>query len=96
MANINPTIPPSSGGGGTAGVTTVNGRDGDVTLSKADVGLSNVNNTSDAAKPISTATQNALNLKADTSALGTIASHNLTISTATPTGGADGDLWIRI
>lgn len=34
-------------------------------LSKSDVGLGNVNNTSDADKPISTATQNALNLKAD-------------------------------
>ena len=35
------------------------------TLVKADVGLSNVDNTSDANKPISTATQNALNLKED-------------------------------
>ena len=36
------------------------------TLTKADVGLSNVDNTSDAAKPVSTATQTALNAKADT------------------------------
>lgn len=35
------------------------------TLSKTAVGLGNVDNTSDASKPISTATQNALNLKAD-------------------------------
>lgn len=34
-------------------------------LGKSDVGLGNVDNTSDAAKPVSTATQNALNLKAD-------------------------------
>jgi len=34
-------------------------------LSKADVGLGNVNNTSDASKPVSTATQTALNLKAN-------------------------------
>ncbi len=34
-------------------------------LVKSDVGLGNVDNTSDANKPISTATQNALNLKAD-------------------------------
>jgi hypothetical protein len=34
-----------------------------LSLSKADVGLSNVNNTSDLAKPISTATQAALDLK---------------------------------
>lgn len=35
------------------------------TLDKAAVGLANVDNTSDVNKPISTATQNALNLKAD-------------------------------
>lgn len=35
-----------------------------VTLSKADVGLSNVDNTSDSAKPVSSATQTALDLKA--------------------------------
>jgi len=34
------------------------------TLTKSDVGLSNVDDTSDVSKPISTATQNALNLKA--------------------------------
>ena len=36
---------------------------------KGDVGLGNVDNTSDANKPISTATQTALNLKADASAI---------------------------
>ncbi|MBO7042953.1 hypothetical protein J6W34_00020 [bacterium] len=36
-------------------------------VTKAQVGLGNVDNTSDANKPISTATQNALNLKADKS-----------------------------
>lgn len=41
------------------------------TLDKAAVGLANVDNTSDANKPISTATQTALNAKADTTALGT-------------------------
>ena len=34
-------------------------------LSKASVNLANVDNTSDVAKPISTATQTALNLKAN-------------------------------
>ena len=38
-------------------------------LVKADVGLGNVDNTSDANKPISTATQTALDLKADSSAI---------------------------
>jgi Cu/Ag efflux protein CusF len=37
------------------------------TMTKADVGLSNVDNTSDASKPISTATQTALDGKANTS-----------------------------
>lgn len=46
-------------------VTSVAGRAGAVTLTKADVGLSNVDNTSDLAKPISTATQTALNGKVD-------------------------------
>lgn len=49
------------------------------TLSKSDVGLNNVNNTSDLNKPISTATQEALNLKAnskDLSAVATSGSYN--------------------
>lgn len=48
-----------------APVQSVAGRVGAVTLSKGDVGLSDVDNTSDLAKPISTATQAALGLKAD-------------------------------
>ena len=47
-------------------VTSVAGRTGAVTLARADVGLGNVDNTSDAAKPVSTATQTALNAKAST------------------------------
>lgn len=46
-------------------VGSVAGKTGVVTLVKADVGLANVDNTSDVNKPISTATQNALNLKAN-------------------------------
>lgn len=42
-------------------VSSVNGKTGTVTLVKGDVGLGNVDNTSDADKPISTATQTALN-----------------------------------
>lgn len=48
-------------GGGN--VTSVAGKTGAVTLVKADVGLENVDNTSDLDKPISTATQTALNSK---------------------------------
>jgi hypothetical protein len=46
-------------------VTSVAGKTGVVTLVKGDVGLGNVDNTSDANKPISTATQTALDLKAN-------------------------------
>jgi hypothetical protein len=52
-----------SGGSGGGAVTSVAGKTGVVTLVPADVALSNVDNTSDAAKPISTATQTALNDK---------------------------------
>lgn len=45
-------------------VVSVAGRTGAVTLAKADVGLSNADNTSDATKPISTAAQAALDGKA--------------------------------
>ena len=48
-----------------APVQTVNGYTGSVNLSKSDLGLSNVNNTSDREKPISRATQSELDLKAD-------------------------------
>ncbi len=46
-------------------VTSVAGKVGDVVLAKSDVGLASVDNTSDLNKPISTATQNALNSKVD-------------------------------
>lgn len=46
-------------------VDSVAGKTGVVTLVKADVGLSNVDNTADSAKPVSTAQQTALNSKVD-------------------------------
>ena len=45
-------------------VDSVAGKTGVVTLTSADVGLGSANNTSDTSKPISTATQTALDLKA--------------------------------
>jgi hypothetical protein len=48
-------------------VASVAGKMGVVTLAKTDVGLGNVDNTSDANKPVSTATQAALNGKANSS-----------------------------
>ena len=59
----------SSGGGGD--VTGVKGnaestyRKGNVNITPENIGLGNVNNTSDASKPVSTATQAALDLKAN-------------------------------
>tara|TARA_Y100000401_G_C8319801_1_gene224616 strand:+ start:558 stop:1133 length:576 start_codon:yes stop_codon:yes gene_type:complete len=52
-----------SGSSGAAGVTSIDGENGVVTL--ADINLDNVDNTSDANKPVSTAQQTALNLKAN-------------------------------
>lgn len=54
-------------------VQSVNGFVGDIVLDKSHIGLSNVNNTSDLSKPISTATQNALDLKANASSLAAVA-----------------------
>jgi len=51
----------------------------DLVLVKADVGLANVDNTTDAAKPVSTAQQTALNLKAN------LASPSLTGTPTAPT-----------
>jgi len=52
-------------------VDSVNGQTGVVVLTKTDIGLGNVDNTSDANKPISSATQTALNAKQDTLVSGT-------------------------
>jgi hypothetical protein len=54
----------SAVGGITYPVTSVAGRTGTVVLTKTDVGLGNVDNTSDANKPVSSATTTQLNLKA--------------------------------
>jgi hypothetical protein len=62
MSSIFIQIPVAGGGGA---VDSVNGQTGVVVITKFDVGLSNVDNTSDANKPVSTATQTALNAKAN-------------------------------
>lgn len=75
-----------SGLGGVATTVTVNGHalSGNVSVTATDVGLGSVNNTTDVGKPVSTAQQTALDLKANsispsfvTPALGTPASGNL-------------------
>jgi len=51
MSDIYIDIPPTGGGGGA--VDSVNGYTGIVVLIKSDIGLSNVDNTSDLNKPVS-------------------------------------------
>ena len=58
----------TTGGSGGGAVTSVNSQTGDVVLAKADVGLGNVDNTADTAKPLSDASVTALAAKADDSA----------------------------
>jgi len=77
LQNVPSTFPPSAhthvaadvtdfttAAAAAAPVQSVAGKTGTVTLAKADVGLSNVDNTSDLSKPISTAAQTALDGKA--------------------------------
>ncbi len=68
-------------------VDSVNGQTGAVSLDKSDIGLGNVDNTSDLDKPISTATQTALDDKIETVAVDgvTITGNGVSIPlTATP------------
>ena len=64
----------------TSDVQSVNGKTGNVTLTKADVGLSNVSNTADSDKPVATTSVNGLMSKADKSKLDK-ATSNATAST---------------
>ena len=84
----------------TTNIKTIEGQSilgsGNIDLSKSDVGLSNVDNTSDANKPVSTATQTALNAKQDTLVSGTniktvnsnslLGSGNISVGTLTSVG----------
>lgn len=86
VRSVNGVLPDASGnitisGGGGGAVSSVFGRTGAVTAqsgdyTKAQVGLGNVDNTSDANKPVSTATQTALDTKeASGTAASTMAAH---------------------
>jgi len=72
-------------------VTSVAGKTGAVTLNKGDVGLGDIDNTADSAKPVSIATQTALDLKANTSSLAQVATtgsySNLLDKPTIPTAG---------
>lgn len=86
VTNLYFTVPRAAA---AAPVQSVAGRTGVVVLTKADVGLSNVDNTSDANKPVSTAQQTALNLKLDSATAATtyapIASPTFTGNPKAPT-----------
>lgn len=60
-------------------VISVNGRTGEVILTKTDVGLSNVDNTADIDKPISTAQQTALDEKVDRAVITLAQADSLTL-----------------
>jgi len=80
-------------------VVSVAGKIGAVTLVKGDVGLGNVDNTSDANKPVSTATQTALDLKApldDAALTGATTAVGLTVTNAVSAGSGSitGDLTV--
>ena len=70
LQEINDNIKAATGGGvvtGVKGDAETEYRLGQVNITKANIGLGNVDNTADSAKPISTAQQTALDLKVDKS-----------------------------
>ena len=76
-------------GAGKGSVISVNNMTGEVVLTKSNLGLGNVDNTSDADKPISTAQQAALNAKVNKSGdtmTGVLKITNNTASTSATTG----------
>lgn len=93
-----PTIPSTAAEVGAVPTTrTVNGHalDSDVTVTKGDVGLGNVDNTSDLNKPISTATQTALDAKQDKLVAAAGATQNITgAGSVTVTQDANGKITI--
>ena len=65
-------------------------------ITKAMVGLDLVENTADSSKPVSTLQQQALNLKADATAI--TGFRNVTVSTSEPSGSGHvtGDIWFVV
>lgn len=90
IKEVNDNIKAITGGGvvtGVKGDAETEYRLGNVNITKANIGLSNVDNTSDADKPVSTATQNALNLKANASDVNTALAGKADNSTVTALDG---------
>ena len=79
---LNLTLPAAGVGGGA--VTSVAGRTGDVTLTKTDVGLGNIDNTSDANKPVSTAQAAADTAVLNAAAADATAKANAAAAASTP------------
>lgn len=73
-------------------VTSVAGRTGAVTLTKTDVGLANVDNTSDANKPVSTAQQTALDAKQN---IASVVGSMSTAGTIIETGSNADGVWTK-
>lgn len=61
-------------------VKSVAGKTGDVTISKSDLGLDNVDNTADINKPISRSVQNALRFKEDKAITIDLTQYNVTVN----------------
>ena len=84
LAVITDAFAPVLRGPGGGAVTSVAGRTGDVTLSKADVGLSNVDNTADANKPVSTAQAAADTAVLNAASADATAKANAAVAASTP------------
>lgn len=74
-------------------VTSVAGKTGAVTLSKSDVGLGNVDNVKQ--MPIAGGTFTGIAKAQNNTSYTTKQIRNITLSTANPSGGSNGDIWIK-
>ena len=74
-------------------VSSVAGKTGEVTLAKADVGLDNVTN--DAQMPIAGGTFIGVAVGQNNTSYATKQLRNITLSTSSPSGGSNGDVWIK-
>lgn len=64
----------------------------DASIARTNIGFGNVDNTSDANKPVSTATQTALDNKLDDTQFNGVA--KISVGTTTPVAPSTGDLWV--
>ena len=76
-----------------ADVKSVAGKTGTVTLTKSDVGLGNVNNVKQ--MPIAGGTFTGIAVAQNNTSYGTKQIRNIIISTSDPSGGGNGDIWLK-